>query len=193
MPFASQREPAPCRPAPEIVGDPRPGTRLSASTGIRRSDSGPTYGFQWLADGRAIAGATGEHHVVSAAEVGRQLVVEVTRDGEPVAASAGVTVTKVVAELTITLDDADVSHRTRPRARLHLSAPGSQRLVGRVIVLDGGREVGRVTLADPDAGAAEVRLKRLGAGTHRLTAHYRGTDTIAAAWSPPLPVVVVRR
>ncbi|MGA8257224.1 MAG: Ig-like domain-containing protein [Nocardioides sp.] len=187
MSFASQ-----CEPTPTVVGDPRPGSILTASIGVRRSDSGPTYGFQWLADGRAIAGATSATHTVSPSEVGRQIVVEVTRSDGSVVASDAVTVTKVISTVRLTVPEQPTTPRTRPVLVVAVTAQGDLPVIGSVIVLDGAREVGRTQLEPVHRGTVEVRLKRLGVGTHTLAAHYRGTDAVSASWAPTVPLLVAR-
>jgi hypothetical protein len=82
--------------APAVTGDARPGGTLACSDG-RFSGVGVARTRRWLRDGEAIDGATGASYVVTAADVGRELVCEVTATntvGDASASSAPLTVAK---------------------------------------------------------------------------------------------------
>ena len=63
-------------PVPTITGTPKVGTQLTAVPGAW--DAGTTFGFQWFADGDAIAGATASTFTPDAAQQGDVVTVEVT-------------------------------------------------------------------------------------------------------------------
>jgi len=63
---------------PQITGTPAVGATLSASTGTWSGDQPQSYSYQWLQDGSPIAGATASSYIVSSADQGHQLAVEVT-------------------------------------------------------------------------------------------------------------------
>lgn len=74
------------RGLPRVVGSPGVGSTLTASNG--RWSVGPSgFAYQWMADGTAIAGATQQTLLISAAQVGKAVSVRVT------AASGGATAT----------------------------------------------------------------------------------------------------
>ncbi|HET8560181.1 MAG TPA: CHAP domain-containing protein [Marmoricola sp.] len=65
------------RTRPTISGTPQVGQTLTAARGRWVLPHG-TYGYQWLADGVAISGATGSTYTPTSAQVGEQLSVRVT-------------------------------------------------------------------------------------------------------------------
>jgi hypothetical protein len=81
-----------------ISGTPKPGQTLTASNTLADADGPATLsiGYQWLANGTAIAGATGTAYVPTAADVGKSIAVAASytdAKGNPESlASAAVTV-----------------------------------------------------------------------------------------------------
>ncbi len=64
--------------APTIAGSAVEGQTLVADTGaIADADGLGTFGFQWLRDGVAVAGATGQSYALTAADTGAQISVRV--------------------------------------------------------------------------------------------------------------------
>ncbi|GAB4012650.1 carboxypeptidase regulatory-like domain-containing protein [Nocardioides ultimimeridianus] len=88
--------------APGITGTARVGATLTGSTGTW-APAPDGFAYRWLADGTAIAGATGTTYVPTAAEAGKAITFEVTASKvgftDAVATSAA---TSAVAEGTIT-------------------------------------------------------------------------------------------
>jgi uncharacterized delta-60 repeat protein len=84
--------PAPQPPSnsqpPVISGTPTVGSTLSASTGTWSGDEPISFSYQWLQDGGPIAGATASSYIVSSADQGHQLAVEVTATNASGSASA---------------------------------------------------------------------------------------------------------
>ena len=72
---------------PNIAGSPRVGLTLRAVPGTW-TPSGATLAYQWLRDGKAIAGATAAEYVVAAADIGRAIRLRVS------ATAGGATTTK---------------------------------------------------------------------------------------------------
>lgn len=75
--------PAPVATAPPTVaGTPRVGASLTATSGSWDQPD-LTFGYQWVRDREAIAGATAPTHVVQPVDAGRRLAVTVmaTRSG----------------------------------------------------------------------------------------------------------------
>ena len=62
--------------APSLTGTPEVGRTLTVTAGTWTT--GTTFGYRWLADGSAISGATGTSYVLTSADVGRTVTVEVT-------------------------------------------------------------------------------------------------------------------
>ena len=62
---------------PEVTGSAAVGGTLSCSTGVWVNDA-PAFSFQWRRAGVAIAGATAQNYVVTAADVGRTIDCRVT-------------------------------------------------------------------------------------------------------------------
>ncbi|MET8825820.1 hypothetical protein ABZX40_09885 [Streptomyces sp. NPDC004610] len=83
--------------APKVTGTAKTGAKVSADPGTW-SAAPTSYTYQWKADGRVLAGATGKTYTVPASVVGKKLTVTVTalrsgwRSGS--ATSAPVTVAK---------------------------------------------------------------------------------------------------
>lgn len=62
---------------PWIAGEPKAGWTLTANPGTW-SPSDVTVKYQWLVDGKAVAGATGKTFAPSAEHVGKRVAVKVT-------------------------------------------------------------------------------------------------------------------
>ncbi|RNL63186.1 CHAP domain-containing protein [Nocardioides marmoriginsengisoli] len=62
---------------PTVVGTPQVDKKLTAKPGTW-SKTGASYAYQWLAGGKAIAGATASSYVPSATQVGAAFTVKVT-------------------------------------------------------------------------------------------------------------------
>ena len=107
---------SPATGAPSITGTPQVGQTLTAVTsGIIDADglANATYSYQWLADGVAIAGATGGTYAPAAADKGKVITVRVTftDDGgtqETLVSAATDAVTAV--PLTASFEDVPAEH-----------------------------------------------------------------------------------
>lgn len=73
--------------APAISGTAVVNQTLSCSTGAWTGSPPPTYSYQWLRDGAAVAGATSATYVVEAADQGHSLACMVTATNEAGSAS----------------------------------------------------------------------------------------------------------
>lgn len=62
---------------PTVVGTPKVGFTMGSTTGTW-SPGGSSYTFQWLANGTAIAGATGPNYTITATEIAKKLAIRVT-------------------------------------------------------------------------------------------------------------------
>lgn len=95
--------------APVILGTPRVGQTLSATTGSWTAFPAPTgYAYVWKADGSAISGATAASYVLTSAEAGKVITVEVTATNSvgasaaaPSSATSAVTSAPAIASVTL--------------------------------------------------------------------------------------------
>ncbi|HEY4094539.1 MAG TPA: DUF2341 domain-containing protein [Baekduia sp.] len=91
---------APVTGTPTIAGTIRVGQTVTAAPGTWSPSATPSY--QWLRDGRPIAGATGASYVVVAADAGRQLSVKVTEAPSGVGSESAVSAAYEVQSGTFT-------------------------------------------------------------------------------------------
>jgi surface antigen len=111
------------RSAPSVSGKPRVGSRLTANPGTWSPTA--TTGFQWYADGRAIAGATDQTFVPTTSQRGATIRVRVT------ARRAGYTSLSATSASTAPLDAGHISVRSTP------AITGSA-ILGSVLKIDPG-------------------------------------------------------
>ncbi len=81
-----------------------------------------------------------------------------------------------------------VSSRKAGTARVSITS--SKPVVGKVVVLDGGRTIGRAEVRAAQNGTITVRLPRLAKGKHRLVTKFLGSRTVRASASAPRTVTV---
>jgi hypothetical protein len=77
---------------PTISGSVKKGGTLTCSPGAWTGSPAPTYGYAWLLDGQALAGASSEHLKIAKADLGHTITCQVTASntaGSAQAASAG--------------------------------------------------------------------------------------------------------
>jgi hypothetical protein len=74
--------------APQLTGTAAVGQPLSCSAGSWTGTPAPTFAFQWLRDGSAIAGASTDSYIVQAADQGHAIVCKVTATNKAGEASA---------------------------------------------------------------------------------------------------------
>ena len=87
---------------PAVSGTPEVGQTLSAAPGAW-TPTPTTYAYQWLADGKPVAGATDATFVLGSGKVGKQISVEVSaRQAGYAAAAATSSATSAVAPGTMT-------------------------------------------------------------------------------------------
>ena len=165
---------------PTITGDPTVGKRLTASPGEWNQES-LDFSYQWLRDGVAITGATGERYRVRQADRGAQLTVQVT--AQPDSGPAGVATSAPITVRT----DATVEVTPNPtRGTTSTSfivtvavTPGTDGITaeGTVTVrVDGQRFIETLT-----NGTVEVPIGRQDRGTHKIRVSYSGSDLVEPA------------
>jgi surface antigen len=92
---------------PTVTGIAKVGGQLTASTGSW-SPSSVTLGYQWLADGAAIAGATLATYTPTTAELGKALRVRVT------ASKAGYPATSALSAATAAVLPGEITNQVAP-------------------------------------------------------------------------------
>jgi hypothetical protein len=190
----AEEEPTPTAPvataAPTISGTPALGRTLRATPGTWDTE-GPTFAYQWLANGEPIANATSATHRVTRADQGATLsvVVTATVEGRPsgTAESAGVAV-PYAAKVTVRLDRHIAFSWQRTKATVVVTSDAKTAPTGTATVTVGSRTVD-VTL--DSRGRGTVTLPKLRSGVHKVTASYAGSESIAGATSRPDYVWVI--
>ena len=152
----------------DVVGSPLLGRTLVVQRGTV-TPSTTTTEVQWLRDGAEIRGATGTSYDVVAADLGRALAARVTYTS-----AGGATVRTLAAGVAKSVADVDVLARSTAAGTLSLRfavlADAVDDLRGQVRVLQGRRELDRVTLLD---GRGSVVLRGLRPGRQTLRLVYR--------------------
>lgn len=109
-----------------------------------------------------------------------------------VSADATYRVTRQRPALAERVDRRRLARGATVRIRVRLSAVGPVARTGRVVVRDGRRVVGRLTLGPTGASTRALRIRLTRPGKHRLTATFGGNADLAAVRSPTLTVRVRR-
>jgi surface antigen len=92
---------------PAVIGTPKVGKRLTASTGTW-SRTGLSFSYQWLSDGVAVAGATASVYPVRSLDANRVVTVQVT------AQRAGYVTTTVSSAPTARVTPGTITSASRP-------------------------------------------------------------------------------
>lgn len=163
---------------PRVTGSAGVGSTLTVSPGVL-SPATASARYQWLRDGRAIAGATGRTRKVSTNDVGRRLSVRVSYK------AAGYSPATVTTAST---------RRARAAARLSVTArpssAGAAVFTVRVSASTSSAPTGRVTVTGPGGvartvtvskGRATARLTGLPAGRQSFTVAFGGSSAVAGA------------
>ena len=169
--------------APSIEGAAVVGQKLTANPGVWNV-AGLAFSYQWQSDGRDIKKATTVDYKPTTSLGGQTLTVVVTAtgDGLPagIATSAGVIV-KYQSTLDLTLDSKAQPHSTGVKIDVSVKtkAPRSAQLGAVQVLVDDTS----YNVALDATGTGSLTLNGLDRGTYTVTAHYAGTDLIAAATS----------
>jgi hypothetical protein len=163
---------------PRVRGTARVGRTLRAENGRWTVTSGVAFQYQWLRDGRAIAGANAATYRVVAADAGHRVSVRViaAAGGQTASAEAGTGARVARLRPTVAVK-ARVVGRGRLALTFRVQAAGVSRPDGRMAVTVDGRTVRRA-LAVKD-GVARVTVSGVRAGKHRVGVRFAGTDAIA--------------
>jgi surface antigen len=162
--------------SPRITGSPSVGAVVTVDPGTY-SPAAASVRYQWLRDGKAIAGATGRSRKVSSADVGRRLSAIVTYK------ASGYTARSVTT--------ADV-RKSRATAKLSIGATssttGKLAVTVRVSASRGGRPTGSVSIVEPSGrtrtasvvkGRAVLTLTGQPAGRQTYRVTYAGSSAVA--------------
>ena len=147
----------------------------------------PKYAYQWLRNGRSIAGATSSSYRVAAADAAQKISVRVTATITGLlpgrSTSAALTVAKLSSTTTAALKSATISRRAHGKVLVTVSVPGLSRPTGKLLVKQGTKTLKSVTLKVKNAGHKTIRLPRLGKGKHKLKVVYQGSSTVKKSTS----------
>ena len=179
--------------APQVMGTPAYGATLTATTGSWNT-KGLAYAYQWLRDGKAVAGATGTSYRVGARDLGHRLAVRVTasKDGKSGTATSPATnrITRAASTTSAALSRTRVGAGQPVTVRVEVTAPGVTP-AGKVTVQVDGKAVRTVALS---GGRADATLRAVGAlagkGKHSVSVVYGGSGSVAGSSSAPVTVRV---
>ncbi|WP_205472699.1 family 78 glycoside hydrolase catalytic domain [Nocardioides sp. SYSU D00038] len=168
---------------PQVGGATRIGGTLTSTTGTWNT-KGLTYARQWLRNGVAIAGATGETYRVVAADAGTRLSVRVTatKDGlAPGAATSAPTapVAKAASTTRSTVSKGKVKAGKKVKVTATVTAVGVP-VTGKVQVVVDGKVVRTLVLRSGKA-STKVKIRK---GTHSVVVRYLGSASVAASAAP---------
>lgn len=183
---------------PRTTGTGKVGKLLTADpgawSGAGEDGAPPSYAYQWRRNGTAIPGAVAQTYQVQPADTGRSITVTVTATRPAYKpgsfTTAPISIAKRSSALKATLTKQTVRKGQRAVLALVLRVAGVTSPTGAVKVLDGKRIISKLKIAAGRKGRASLKLPRLKPGTHRLTAVYAGTATIAGARSKSLELTV---
>lgn len=176
----------------KVSGITKVGYRLTANPGTWSRS--PSFTYQWLREGVAIAGATSASYLLTGADAGRLMAVRVEAakvgylDGS--STSAGLRVAKAASKSTFTLADRTISRTTYPRAYVTVTAPAGAAISGTVSVYDGTRRIKYVSIASTAAGKVTITVPRLSRGTHYLSVGYGGNTQLLSSRSAKTSIKV---
>lgn len=180
---------------PIVSGTPVAGSRLSTTPGTW-SQSSARYTYQWLRDGTPIGGATSSSYRLEPTDAGRRIGVEVTAQRTGYASGSArsemVQVDKLTSTTSSQLSNKRIRRGKSVRVSVTVDVPDVAAPVGRVRILDGRRTVKTVTLTTARAGDLTVRLRKLKAGKHQISARYLGNESTMGSSSRRTRLVVRR-
>lgn len=162
---------------PTIVGTAKVGSKLTATAGMW-NQANVTVSFQWLRNGKAIAGATAQNYAVTAADAGSSLALRVTASksgytsGTALSAQTN-TVPRLASKITITAASKSATVTVR-------AAGAPKNIGGKVAIYDGSRVVTAGTSLNKN-GQVKFSTKKFSKGKHSVRVVYTGTAQVSAA------------
>jgi surface antigen len=163
---------------PTIAGEARTGQWLTADPAEWGPD-GVELSYQWFRGGKSVSGGTTPRYKVTSADVGQQLMVQVTGRKTSLATVKKMSEPTDPAKVTPTLDATAKLEKGKPVVTLIVAAPGVGTPTGFGSVAEGTKVLKKLDLAIGRPGRATLRFT-LAKGTHTLTVSYSGSKTIAA-------------
>jgi hypothetical protein len=160
---------------PKVRGLPVLGKKLTAYAG--RVNPASAVGYQWLRNGKPIAGATSRTYRVSKADYQKTLSTVITYK------SYGYdTFTQVVKAPFAAKKKGKISARTSAGKRaagiaVKVSPQASKKSKGRVLVYEGDKLLKRVSIR---SSSVKLKVTGLKKGKHRLTIIYQGKKNAAS-------------
>ncbi|WP_284292226.1 family 78 glycoside hydrolase catalytic domain [Luteimicrobium album] len=178
--------------APQVSGTAKVGARLTASTGTWNT-KGVATKIQWLRDGTPITGATGTTHVLAAADLGKRLSVAVTGsksgfDTVTVTSASTSKIAKATSSTVVRANHASVKAGASVTVSAQVTAVGLTPS-GKVAIKVDGKTVKTVSLS---RGQVSTSVKLATTGTHKVSAAYAGSGTIAGSTSRAVAVKVTK-
>ncbi|TYL49820.1 Bacterial alpha-L-rhamnosidase [Nocardioides sp. BGMRC 2183] len=159
--------------APQVAGTARFGSTLEADGGSWNT-KGVALAYQWLRDGKPIAGATGMSYRLKKADIDHRVTVQVTasKDGfDPVSVDAPATPNIAKARATVA---ASVTKVRGGKARITARVSAGVKVTGRVLIKAGGKVVARAKLRNGGL-TRTVKLQ----GRKKVAVRYLGSATVA--------------
>jgi len=180
---------------PSISGGHHVGDTVTANPGTWPGTAGYTY--QWLRDGKPIAGATGAAYLLGSADATRSVSVRVTATipgyAPGTAASAAIKVGKMRSATAFSFFSNPVLVGTHPQITVSVAVPNFPKPTGKVKIYDGKKKVLlTTTLKGKNNGVKTIRLPVLKRGTHKIKVVYLGAPRITGSKAAAQTLTVVK-
>ena len=179
---------------PVIIGDVLAGETVEASEGSWDADSDAlTFGYQWLADGEAIDGATESSFEIPDSLVGQKLSVLVTAavgaDGPSTVAASASTTVKAASATTFTLAANPISHTKNEVVTVTVVTDPVSAPTGNITVKFGSQSK-TVALKASDEGTVAITLPKIAKKTVKIKVSYAGSASAAPSKAVDQSLVV---
>ncbi len=163
--------------SPTVVGTAKVGSKLTGTAGVW-NQAGVKTSFQWLRNGKAISGATGQSYTVSAADAGTALALRVTASKQGFASGTALSAqTATVAKLVPTIT---VSTRGKTATVTVKAAGAAKKIGGTVAVYNGSKVVTRASALNAQ-GQYTFSTKKFAKGKRTVRVVYSGTAQVSSA------------
>jgi hypothetical protein len=181
--------------SPSVSGGHGVGSTVTANPGTWPGNANYTY--QWLRDGKPIAGATGGSYVLGPPDATRSVSVRVTATiagyAPGTAASSAIKVGRMRSATTFAFAANPVFVGTHAQITFWVAVPNFFKPTGKVKVYDGKRKVLLTTsLKGKNNGSRTIRLPVLKRGKHKIKVVYLGVPTISGSKTAVQALVVTK-
>ena len=182
--------------APVVSGTRQVGSTLQATAGVWPVP-GVSVSYQWLREGKVIAGATSSTYKLVPGDAGRKVSVRVSASRADYGSSSSATsslvkVVKLKAKVKTKLSKKKVTVGKRVKVTVRVRVPGIAKPKGTLVIRDGKKKVATVKLKAKHAGKRTVKLPQLKAGKHKITVTFKATKQIAKSKAKPKTLRVRR-